>query len=897
MKIIRLFISITILLSILASSAVVAAPSTPDSPDELGTLTRIGILESGTIHDLTVQGNYAYAGFGSTLLVIDITDPADMQRVASLPLAGEIQAIEADQGYLYVSSNGSGLWIIDIQNPLAPVKTGFYPSQSSSLLAVHGDFVYISMGNVLTIIDVSARDDPRFAGPVMDIILHDIAVKDDYLYVTGRDIYAVDNSGIKILDISNPIQPVYVGQYTPASQFGESQIEISNTTLYYAIAPYLDVDGFQVLDITTPTEPKLIGSLDNERYIHGLAISGDRVYFAFETCPEGFCSGGFEIIEVSDPSLPEKIGTYNVDSLEPTSIAASGESVFLTHTGEVQSIDASHPSAPILVDSLNSSLNAPNKIAIAGDYAYIIDFENWDSSRLRIADISNPYQPIETSQLSFPGTHSRLTDVEISGDLAIVTQATWPLGGMSSVYFIDVSDPQNPMEVGRFDDPTFAGQEGVFEGLGVQGDFAYACWYSKVLAGISGMYVLNISDPANPEQTSFFEIPGAGCRDVYLFGEYAYIPYDGLILDVSDPENPVKAGELSNSGSDFDLEGNIAYLASDPWVTLLDASNPVNLVEVSSFWIGGVTGIDVQDNYLFVSSGSGLSVLDVSQPITPTLAAFFPSMEGRDVSVQGKEIFFTSSEGLQILHITGTVSGVVRQPNRMPVPGVTITANGTFSDTTTSAGAYTFEGLEPGSYTIAPSLPGFTFTPQQVQVVVPPNEIVNFTLLPLPVSMELTPGITTTLTYTDFQDLPTSFIFPAGLVSSTATAYVTPTLATEPFGSAFTGHAFELALQAGGTSIYSTTFPVPVSVAIQYSPQDTAVISDTMMLALYRQDGAGWVKTEDTCSASPTPVPIEPGIFRTTICQSGRYALFGPTHAIALPQVPYGSDPSEVILP
>ncbi len=73
---------------------------------------------------------------------------------------------------------------------------------------------------------------------------------------------------------------------------------------------------------------------------------------------------------------------------------------------------------------------------------------------------------------------------------------------------------------------------------------------------------------------------------------------------------------------------------------------------------------------------------------------------------------------------------------------------------------------------------------------------------------------------------------------------MTPTLEEGFFGMDFAGHAFELALQAGGTSIYSTTFPVPVGVTIQYSPLDTAVISDTMMLALYRQDGAAWVKTD-----------------------------------------------------
>ena len=46
------------------------------------------------------------------------------------------------------------------------------------------------------------------------------------------------------------------------------------------------------------------------------------------------------------------------------------------------------------------------------------------------------------------------------------------------------------------------------------------------------------------------------------------------------------------------------------------------------------------------------------------------------------------------------------------------------------------------------------------------------------------------------------------------------------------------------------TFPVPVSVTIHYSPMDTAVITDTLLLALYRQEGDVWVKNEDTCSVT-----------------------------------------------
>ncbi len=246
----------------------------------------------------------------------------------------------------------------------------------------------------------------------------------------------------------------------------------------------------------------------------------------------------------------------------------------------------------------------------------------------------------------------------------------------------------------------------------------------------------------------------------------------------------------------------------------------------------------------------------------------------------------------------GHLEGQVTDHNIQPFPRVSLALSNGDTTLSDAEGNYTFPDLEFGSYAITPTLAGYAFSPPNRQVSLPQtNAFQRFVILPAPVSAELQPGITTTLTYTDVQGLPTRFTFPAGLVDAPATAVVTPTLEEGFFGMAFAGHAFELELLAGGEPVFSTTLTAPVSIAIQYSPLDTAVITDTLMLALYRQDGAAWVKAEDTCSASPTPVPIEPGIFRTTVCQSGRYALFGPTHAIALPQVSYGSDTSEGIPP
>jgi hypothetical protein len=912
MRPMRLLLSITILLSILGSSGVIAAPTAPDSPDSLGTLTPIGGLESSLIFEIVLQGNYAYTGFASTLVVIDITDPSNLTRVASLRLGGQINAMVATEDYLYITSmsipeptNETGLWIVDISDPLAPVKAGFYPATWPFNIAVQGEIACLLVEDRLELIDVSNPHAPRLLGTLFDVVnFNDIAISDGYVYLAGWE--------VRIVDISDPAQPFQAGAYTPPEySYTDPQIELSNSTLYY-----LDSYGLQVLDISSPTAPVLAGTLD--LYNQGsmdIALSGDTVYLATHVCLyDSFggvqeCFGGVQIIDASVPVSPTLSGEYRSNDLtDITSISTAGGYVFLTHPGEVQSIDATLPSSPVLVDILESPLDIPDEFVVAGDYAYITNYWLYGGRfSLRIADISDPSQPVVVGQFET----GSVVDVDVFGNTVILTEVDddYPFE-RSSTYFIDVSNPQSPVEIGRYDS-----SEGNFSGVDVQGGYAYLTWeMASDLEWPEGtedkVYVLDISDPTAPREVGIYELPLTEpfhkLYDIVVWGSYAYLLADEglLILDVSDPENPVKVGEYFEPYvRDIALSGDYLFLAYASGISVLDIWNPAQPVEISTYDMDDYdypTGIAFQEGLLYGASSSGLSVLDVSVRTTPTLVATFQSQSlsySTDVSVQEDEIYFTTSEGFLILNLTGSISGVVRSPNRSPVPGVIITTNGTVTDTTDSKGVYLFEDLEPDSYTLTPFLAGYTFTPQQIQMVVPPSQVANFTLLPLPVSAVLTPGITTTLTYTDTQGLPTSFIFPQGLVSSTTTAYVTPTLGTAFFSSAFTGHAFDLALRAGEEPASSMTFSVPVSVTIQYSPEDTAVIIDTASLALYHLEEGGWVEANYDCDSGGTPPAQEPGIFRGVICQDGTYALFGATHAIALPQVSCGSDASEIIPP
>jgi hypothetical protein len=81
--------------------------------------------------------------------------------------------------------------------------------------------------------------------------------------------------------------------------------------------------------------------------------------------------------------------------------------------------------------------------------------------------------------------------------------------------------------------------------------------------------------------------------------------------------------------------------------------------------------------------------------------------------------------------ISGTVTGA----------GATLTLSGVSSQSTTanSAGNYSFSGLANGSYVVAPSLPGYTFTPATASVAVSGATVagINFNAKPAPHSVSL----------------------------------------------------------------------------------------------------------------------------------------------------------------
>jgi hypothetical protein len=123
------------------------------------------------------------------------------------------------------------------------------------------------------------------------------------------------------------------------------------------------------------------------------------------------------------------------------------------------------------------------------------------------------------------------------------------------------------------------------------------------------------------------------------------------------------------------------------------------------------TSTDSSGNYIF----DGL--LNGNYTITPGKTGYTFTPASRNVGVSNGDLISQNFSGTPsaIYSISGTVTN-----GASVLSGITMTLSGAASGTTTtnSSGNYTFSGLTNGTYTIAPSKTGYTFSPTSITTAI-----------------------------------------------------------------------------------------------------------------------------------------------------------------------------------
>ena len=118
--------------------------------------------------------------------------------------------------------------------------------------------------------------------------------------------------------------------------------------------------GVQVIDVSDPGTPSLIGTITTSGYVSDVKLSPDgSVAFIAD-------GHGLEIMDVSNPLDPVLMSTFDVptDTTDVT-LSTDGTTAFVASDSGVQVVDISNPSDPSLLSTLD--INSPLSVTLSSD--------------------------------------------------------------------------------------------------------------------------------------------------------------------------------------------------------------------------------------------------------------------------------------------------------------------------------------------------------------------------------------------------------------------------------------------------------------------------------------------------------------------------------------------------
>jgi hypothetical protein len=231
--------------------------------------------------------------------------------------------------------------------------------------------------------------------------------------------------GVHIVDLTNPYNPVLLGvvdsSHGNAHDFIHEMIVFRQNSSDYLIENYNSLSGnkiLKVIDVTNPADPVFVRDINPTeiQWVHAMHIRGNRMF----TSGWGNSSarGRTEIYDISNiaaqaPSLlgfiEDTTSTTGGNNMHSSWSSEDGNYLYSCRetangSGDLRVYNISNPAQPLLVKSIGMNtlgLNAvtPHNPVVMGNYLYV----SWYQAGLQVFDISSPANPVRIGQYdTFP---------------------------------------------------------------------------------------------------------------------------------------------------------------------------------------------------------------------------------------------------------------------------------------------------------------------------------------------------------------------------------------------------------------------------------------------------------------------------------------------------------------
>ena len=562
----------------------------------------------------------AVGTWGVGLHFFDISDPVSPTQVSVYPHPSYAPDVQLVGSIAYAAMDESGFYILDVSSPASPTLIGSlnFPTGGSGEYAfidgvrVSGDRAYLTDQEWrLFTVDISTPSSPVLLGSVSSPGLHRWSL----WHADGNIVYArYSTANNMVLDMTDPNAPVtlYTFPWSGSMRvFGDTAYmhgaphtnevyDISNTASPVLTATYPDgftglpfhddgallygnsVKPFCIVDPSIPPHDPVLDELNIGTEVWEISVIGDTAYVVTK-------DDRFLIIDASDPSDLQIIGTYATPTSYCTKFDVVGDLVFLTAgcpgEGPMEVIDISDPSTPTLIGSYGDPGQAFRDVRVVGDTAYLAA----NPTGLYIVDVSDPTTP---ALLGTGTTPSYGYQVEADGSTVYL------MSRLNGLFVFDASTPSSPTVAG-----TYAGGSDLIypDFIALVGDTLYT--------GSSCVCAIDVSDPMAPALAdSLPRDPNSPVTTVSDGRAYTTRGGQLTVADVGDPYD-LRIAYWSNEDPALEVVapmGSLAIASSGDSIVSIDLSPcPSCLPDVTTQGAGsgdpgygvpdgGVTSADIQ---------------------------------------------------------------------------------------------------------------------------------------------------------------------------------------------------------------------------------------------------------------------------------------------------------------
>jgi choice-of-anchor B domain-containing protein len=304
-------------------------------------------------------------------------------------------------------------------------------------------------------------------------------------------------SGVDIIDISDPANPVQVANFLGTGGDNEIRdIEVQNGIGFFSSDSY-SRGGVYVVDLSDPTQPVQLARIDpsngGARHVHTLSVDGPYLYEADSATPD------IRVFDISDPANPAFVRIIRSASGGPvhevTALNGRLYTAVIDSTGASEVYDISNvgdPNAPVPLLTSIPSGSYTHTAWPTEDGSYVAVSRETYGGDVTLWDIQDPANPVAASVISLPTSETySMHQVMVTGNLLYISAYE------AGVLVYDISDPTSPVQVASYrtyDGPVngYAGCWGVYPFLGSDRILAFDMQ--------SGLFVLSMD--AAPARSS-----------------------------------------------------------------------------------------------------------------------------------------------------------------------------------------------------------------------------------------------------------------------------------------------------------------------------------------------------------------------------------------------------------